>query len=512
MAVAGRSETDVCIIGSGPAGSMAAFELTRRGRDVTVLERGPYLAASALALGEAPPQWGLAEIAPAAQARGEVRPMMPAQVGGGGEIFGAAAHRFLPEDFRMASARGAVDAAQVADWPFSYDDLEPFYARAEAIIGVSGADGVGRHPPPRSTPYPLPPLACDEEAVRRLDGACARLGLHSIPTPLAILSSEYRGRAPCARCGFCVGFPCLYSSKGSPTATTLRAAVDTGRCRIVAGVTAHRLLVDGTAAGAVEYSDERGRKAELGARLFVLACGAIFTPRLLLLSRSPRFPDGLGNHAGLLGRFFASHITPAVTGTFAERVHRPNTHFVARSIDDFYFGEPPAWKGGVVQLHLSGGVPLMLAGGAATARERLGKQVNLYYCGDVLPQAHNRVVLARTLDRFGYPLPRVEFEYHPLDLASGRMGARHAARLLEEMGASVAADPARVASWGSGFHFSGTCRAGRDEATSVVDADGRVHGADNVYVCDASVFPTSGGFNPALTVSAVALRTASRIP
>jgi len=506
-------ETDVCVIGSGPSGSMAAYELTRLGRETVVLERGPYVPVDRRALGQppiAPARWdALAETAEG------VRPMTPAMVGGAGEIYGAASHRFLPEDFRMRSTAGPVDGADVADWPISYDDLEPYYARAEEIIGVSGTPDGARHPPPRSTPYPLPPLETDADAARRLDEVAARLGLHSQPTPVAILSRPYRGRAPCAACGFCVGFQCRYGARGEPTVTTLRDAADTGRCRIVAGATAHRLVVEDGRAVAVEYSDARGRRGRLFARTFVIAAGAVFTPRLLLLSRSPRFPDGLGNGRGLLGRYFVAHATPMTVGVFADQVHAPNSHYVVRSLDDHYFAAPPRWKGGVLQLHLSGGPPALLRAGVtdpAAIRARLGHEVTMYYCADVLPRAGNRVTLSSRLDRFGVPLPRVEFALHPVDLASSRFGQAESVRLLEAMGAArVITDDAWVTRVGTGFHFSGGCRAAADPGEGVVDADGRVHDSENVYVCDASAFPTSGGFNPTLTIQAFALRVASRI-
>jgi paromamine 6'-oxidase/6'''-hydroxyneomycin C oxidase/2'-deamino-2'-hydroxyparomamine 6'-oxidase len=488
------AETDVCVIGSGPAGAMAAHALVARGRTVTVVERGPYVAPEDEPPGRAWTRWdGLADVG------GRVRPLMPALVGGAAEINAEVAHRMLPEDFELVARGRAVRGAAVADWPWSYAELEPYYARAEELAGVAGADDGLKHAPPRSRPYPHGPMRSECEATRRFDDACRRLGLHAAPTPVAILPEPEGERGACTRCGRCAGFRCRVGAKGTPTTTTLAAAVATGRCTVVPGVTAHRLVLEGQNAVAAELSDARGRRARLEARTFVVAAGALFTPALLARSRSPRYPNGLGDHAGLLGRFLCAHPCPRTVGVFPAPVTPLETHFAVRTIDDLYFPEPPLWKGGLMQLHLFA---------AATGAER----ATLYYCADAVPQAENRVLLSRLLDRFGVPLPRVEHRFHPLDLVSARFGAQVATRILRTMGArDVVADAQWRDNLGGGFHYSGTCRAGKEPSTSVVDADGRVHGCRNVFVADSSIFPTSGGVNPMLTVMACALRVADRV-
>lgn len=506
------ASADACIIGSGPAGAAVASALAERGLSVIVLERGGHVQPADDVLGKGLPSWdGLAEV------NGTVRPLMPALVGGAGEINGAVAHRLLPEDFALASRYRPVPGAAVADWPFDYAELEPYYARAEALHGVSGTAAGARHLAARSTEFPHPPLVVDCEATRLLEAACARGGLHVQPTPVAILSRDTAERGACARCGICAGYPCLYGAKGRPTVTSLRAAAATGRCAIVPNVHAHRLILGpGDRAVAVEYSDANGRKARVEAERFVLAAGALFTPLLLQQSRSPRFPNGLGNHADLVGRFLCAHPCPRTAGVFAQPVAPPNTHFVVRSIDDLYFLPEPLWKGGLIELQLLGAVggppKLYPAPGRYALPPDAARRATLYYCSDAVPLATNRVVASRLLDRFGVPLPRVELTFHPLDVASARFGIEACGRILRAMGATeVIDDTGWAAALGGGFHYSGTARAGADPATSVVDAAGRVHDCANVYVADASLFPTSGGANPMLTVIASALRVADRM-
>jgi choline dehydrogenase-like flavoprotein len=504
--------TDVCVIGSGPAGAAAAWALVRRGRTVTILERGRYQFDPDAALGAAPPPWdGLADVG------GSVRPILPALVGGGGEINGAVAHRFLPEDFALASRHWQVPDAAIADWPFGYDALEPYYAQAEALHGVSGTDAGARHPPPRSQPYPHAPVVLDCDVTRRLETACAQAGLHVRPTSVAILSRDADARRACVQCGFCAGYPCHYGAKGRPTVTSLREAVATGRCDVVPQVTAHRLILDGARAVGVEYVDAVGRRARLDATTFVIAAGAIFTPRLLLASRSVAFPDGLGNHADLVGRFLCAHPCPRTVGVFDRAVFPANSHFAVRTIDDLYLPPAPIWKGGLLQLHLFGPVvgsraTTYAAPGTFAVADTVGTRVGIYYCTDAVPLARNRVTLSPLLDRLGAAVPRIDHAFHPLDVASAQLGMRTATTLLRAMRATEVIDDGRwMSELGGGFHFSGTTRAGHDPGASVVDAGGRVHGCANVYVADASVFPTSGGANPMLTVIANALRTAAGI-
>jgi len=519
-------DCDVCVIGSGPAGSMAAYELTRKGRSVIVLERGEYLAPQSTVLGNAfqpiTEADSLTEVAQGSNGISEILGTMPTIVGGAGEVYGAASHRFLPEDFFLHSKIGTVEQAELADWPFSYDDLEPFYSEAEWILGVSGLAGAEKYPIHRSRPYPLPPLRVESEAVQLFDAAAAKFDFHSFPTPLAILSQSYDGRQPCAACGFCTGQVCLYAAKSSPTVTTLRHAVESGRCQIIAQASVHRLTLSGRKAVAAEYSDYRGNRYHLTARCFVLACGAIFTPRVLLLSVSDKYPNGLGNSFDMVGRFFSSHVISGVHGFFNRPVYLPNTHYVHRSMDDLYFGEPSAWKGGLLQLHLQGGLDHLvirdrsLGFGTSFVSElkaKTGTSPYVYYCGDTLPQISNRVLLSKTLDRFGFPRARVEYAYHPLDQVSAYHGYTQAVRILREMGAS-STSPFSLQwkqVWSSGYHYSGSCRAGNEERRSVVDHQCRIHDSDNVFVCDASIFPTSGGAGPALTLQANALRVAAAV-
>ena len=319
------AETDVYVIGSGPAGSMvAAHALAAKGRTVTVLERGPYVAPADEVLGVPSTRWdGLADVG------GRARQRLPvARRRRRRDCNGAVAHRLLPDDFELATRGHAVAGAAVADWPWRYADLEPSTTRGRGADRRRRRRGRRRAAPTAALrPVPHPPLVVECEATRRLEEVCARAGMHISRRPSrscratpAIASRAPRAGSHRARC--------LWGAKGSPTNTTLRAAIGSGRCTVIPEATALRLST--TSRRRRRIADARGRRSRLEATTFVLAAGAIFTPRLLLLLRSPRFASGLGNHADLVGRFLCVHPCPRTVGVFPTEIHPANTHYAVR--------------------------------------------------------------------------------------------------------------------------------------------------------------------------------------
>ena len=223
-------------------------------------------------------------------------------VGGGSVHFTGNYWRFHEIDFTEGSRTGPVPGAALDDWPITYAELEPYYTKAEWELGVSGQAGLNPKEPPRSRPYPLPPLPIKSLGVIA-ERAALKLGWTAAPSPMAILSQPYRGRAACVHCGFCESFGCEMRAKSSSLVTVIPAAVRTGRCEIRPQSYVRKIETDrrGRVIGAV-YFDTGGREHLQRARAVVVCANGAETPRLLLMSKSNRFPDGLANSSGLVGR------------------------------------------------------------------------------------------------------------------------------------------------------------------------------------------------------------------
>jgi choline dehydrogenase-like flavoprotein len=477
---------------------------------------------------------------------------LPTTVGGGTVHWDAKVPRFWRQDFHGRSLYGPIDGANVADWPLSYDDLAPFYDEVERRLGVQG--NVHRMPratlaqAPRRHQFPLPPNPPMLAGLRLAEGA-RRLGYEAYPFPMAVHSRPFDGHARCNSCGFCSGFGCPIVARGGAAMSFLHPALRAG-ARLRSRCFVHRVELsrDGRRAVGVAYRDTQGRERRARADVVILAASAIETARLALLSANAQHPDGLGNRSGQLGRNVMFHLFTLGIGVFADEPHAwrgPSTTF---TIDDFVGPDRsaaaratglPYLKGGICEV--GGGLTLLAEAGIYTVlpgswgrvlkeamrtsalRRHLG---GLSMVGEDLPQEANRVDLDPTIrDVYGFPVPRITHSSHPFELAASqyfgpRLGAICASApgaiaagwlpvglLAEATGgfASPYAGPASTA------HIMGTARMGHDPETSVVDRWGRMHDLDNVYVADGAVFPSSGGFNPSLTIMALSLRMARHL-
>src|SRR5512139_168646 len=302
---------DFVIVGSGAAGGIMAKELSTRGFSVVVLEHGPrihpskfehdelrYQFQNELAL-KVPVTWREKE-GETATRRDEA--IWRAQIVGGSNVhYTANLWRMRPVDFNERSRLGAIPGSTLVDWPITYDDLEPYYTKVDWEMGVSGQAG-GWGEPRRSRPYPVPPLPVKSSGVL-FERAAKQLGWHPFPAPMGILSQPHNGRSACQNCGFCEHFGCEYGAKSTSLSAMIPLAERTGRCEVRPNSYVRKVELDarGRATGVIYFDADRKEQFQR-AKAVVLCANGAETPRLLLMSKSSRFPNGLANSSGLVGR------------------------------------------------------------------------------------------------------------------------------------------------------------------------------------------------------------------
>jgi choline dehydrogenase-like flavoprotein len=452
---------------------------------------------------------------------------LPACVGGGSVYYGAMAWRFRPETFRMRSYFGHVPGANLEDWPLSYDDLEPYYEKAEYELGVSGDDNP--HGPPRRKPLPLPPLPDNKEA-EVLFPAARRLGWKPFHTPLAILSKPYRGRAACVRCAFCNGFGCEVGAKSSTLVSVIPEALRTGNCKLIPNAFAREITVDarGLPDGVLYQTAGSATWEKIDARVVVVSASATETPRVLLNSQSRFFPHGLGNEHDQVGRNIENDGGLFAYGLFDREVTDEQGPGVCFAVDEFQCrGGDPARAGGILSnYHTRGPLAFIhrvaLQDGARPYgaemkdfyRHYFKRSLWLYATCHTFPRAENRVdVDPEVRDARGVPVSRITYRQHPRNSDQEQFMADRCADLLRESGARKVIPPTvvRESRLGISTHQLGSCRMGNDPASSVTDRTGRVHGVPNVYIADGSLLVSPGGANPSLTLQALAYWVAGNI-
>jgi len=445
-------------------------------------------------------------------------------VGSGTVSYGAMAWRFMPEDFRLKTIYGAVEGSTLEDWPITYDDLEPYYEKAEWEIGVSG-DETNPFAGPRKKPYPMPPFEYNREA-RLLADACKRLGLHPFPIPMLRNSVPYNGRPACVRNRYCVGYACAVNAKNGTHNTVIPVAMKTGNCAVKTNCMVAEVMVDdkGKALG-VKYFDENGKGQTQTADLVVISGAATETARLLLNSKSKLHPNGAGNNNDWVGRNLQGHAYTGAVGLFDFDILDLTGPGAVMALCDFNHHNPGIIGGGALCTEFYQ-LPYAFSNSRPRGEARWGKahkdyqRKNYFRTGRLhgpiqeLPVFETRVTVdPEVKDYWGIPVVALSGSRHALDVEHCRFLSQKAEDILKEAGAfktwqNVAG---RGQLPGASQHQAGTCRMGNDPKTSVVDAFGQVHEIDNLFVADGSVLVTNGGFNPVLTIMAVAYRTGEYI-
>jgi len=558
------NDFDVCIVGSGAGGGPVALSLSQAGYNVLVLEKGPWFTEADYFKDEmaccrksvytpklSDEQHVLEDYNGSDGKGGYKWKATPTSesgqdfwngncVGGSSNFMSGFFYRLKPDDFRLLTVFGPIKGANIQDWPISYEDLEPYYTLVEKEVGVSGR--VKAHPfsePRSSKDFPYPSTV-EHPVSARIDSACRQLGYHSLPTPRAVLPHAINGRQGCAYSGFCGSYGCSTGAKGSSRAALLNRAVATGKCKILAHAKVNRLVADkqGKLVG-VEYIDQQGKVINVSAKIYVLACQAIETSRLLLLSKSEKFPQGLANNNGQVGKNLVFSAGGSGYGDFTyaglakteKALLKTRGPFINRGLQDWYFINDKKFggrvKGGTIDFLLRHPNTMTRANeykrddndkliwGSAlkktlhdgmTASQTLNYEV---FC-DWLPTDDCFVSLdTKVKDKWGMPVAKVRLGYHDHDLRVGEYLSEKAKKVLAQMGAK------NISGTVSGSPppnlVAGGCRFGNDPAATVLDKDCRAHEVKNLFISDGSFMPTGGSVPYTWTIYANAFRVADKI-
>ena len=526
---------DICVVGAGVAGALVADKLAAAGASVVVLESGerfdPDNRRAQMEQAIRPDAddnvWDVGGPRDRFSSSGDVDYALNERrvkaVGGTTLHWLGTTPRLHPRDFEMESRYGIA-----TDWPIRYDDLRPYYAQAERELGIVGTDeGSG---PPREQPYPMDPFPATHA-----DGiyaeACEELGISMRPCPQARNTEAYDGRSQCVGYGTCI--PVCPSGAKYSGDIHVRAAENKG-ARVIDRVTVERLEHGPDSVDAAKYVTPDGTRHRQPADQFVVAAGGVETPRLLLLSESSAFPDGLANSSGLVGRYFMEHPGVRTTARIDSETNPEPVRFLTRISEQFYegadgppgsillkFGNPQ--PDSPVEAALSGPDTDSLDGlGDALGGTEWGDDLlagvdtethTLWIGGNVemLPDRSNRVQLdSSQTDAFGNLVPDVSFGIGSYAEQTAAEALSIQREILETAGADVTrqtdpADPNFLS------HHMGTTRMGTDPTESVVDAQLRAHDVGNLWCVSSSVFPTVGSANPTLTIAALALRASEAL-
>jgi choline dehydrogenase-like flavoprotein len=511
---------DVIIIGSGAGGGTLFHALAPSGKRILLLERGEYVPREK-------DNWSTRAV----NLEGKYntretwrdrdgRPLRPHTnyfVGGNTKFYGAALFRLRREDFGEVKHWGGVSPA----WPIAYEDLEPYYTRAEHLYQVHGERGVDPTDPPASAPYRHGPVS-HEPRIQQLSDDFARLGLRPFHVPLGVMLNEKDPHASrCIRCDTCDGHPCLVSAKADAQVVCIDPALAHPNATLLTGAHVTRLETSSSGREVTRVVVERGGQAEVySAEVVVVSAGAINSAALLLRSANGKHPHGLANGSGVVGRHYMGHVNSVMMAL--SKCPNPTVFQKTLAVNDFYFGSPEwphpmghiSFVGKLDAYTLKAGAPAIAPGWTLDLMAR--HSLDFWLTSEDLPDPDNRV----TLDRDG----NIVLSYTPNnEEPHRRLVARLQQLMKQQTKCAVHGHECHEGLFARSLylgqriplagvaHQNGTVRFGHDSQTSALDVNCRAHEVDNLYVVDGSFFPSSAAVNPALTIMANALRVADHI-
>ncbi len=548
-------EYDACVVGSGAGSGPIAYELSKAGYKVAVLEKGSWYNEQDFKKDEMLPRRDIFK----SKLKDERHLLEEPNNDGswstnttsefwGGNIVGGASnfmsgyfHRLKPEDFRLLSEFGPIEGANIVDWPISYNDMEPYYTKVEQLVGVTGK--VVPHPnlEPRSTPdFPFPPTR-EHPVAGWFDKAATDLGFYPLPMARAVLSRPHNGRNSCEYSGYCGSYGCHSGAKGSSRAALIDLAVKTGNCDVISRSKVYHINTDNKGnASSVDFYDKHGDHHQLMAKIISVACYSIESSRLLLSSTGEKHPNGIGNRYQQIGKHLHCCAGGTGHGIFDLTQYEPEQvadfkvrgPFFNRALQDWYFiDDKDAFdkrvKGGTIDFVFDPPSPTSDAN--SLKRDDQGnliwgsaykKRLKSYFTQshdfkfevfcDWLTTDDCHVSLdGSEKDKWGTPVARVKAGYHPHDLKVARYLVDKGVQIMKQMGAKEY--------YGNAFTsptsnlIAGGLRFGHDPKTSALDANCCVHGTDNLFVSDGSFMPNGGSITPTWTIYANAFRVADHI-
>ena len=550
---------DICIVGSGAGAGPVIYELSNAGYKVAVLEKGPWFKTEDFSKDEM-----------VATRRSVYTPNLKDErhvlvtknddgdwmsrstyatgkdfwngscVGGSSNFMSAYFHRLKPKDFRLLSEYGPIQGANIADWPISYDEMEPYYTKVESMVGVSGKVIPHSFLEPRSTSdFPFPALG-ENIFASWLDKAAQKLDYELIPAPRGILSRPKDDRNSCFYSNYCGSYGCSSDAKGSSRVALINEALKTGNCEIFPNAKVFHLETNGN--GKIvraNYYNKSGEKSFIEAKLFVVAAQAVETSRLLLMSKNEEFPNGLSNNAGQVGKNIVFSGGGVGSGQLFFEDLKPGEAksldakglFINRAlqqwyeIDDDKFGGKV--KGGTIDFvsehanAVTKSIGLKKDGnGKLVYGSELKSRLKSYFTEqrklkfeifvDWLPNDYCKVELDDDVkDLWGDPVAKIWLGYHDHDLKVGEYLAEKAEKLFKEVGMKNV--QSSVSGGVSANLQAGGCRFGNDPKTSVLDKNCKSHEVSNLYVTDGSFMPTGGSVTYTFSIYANSFRVADQI-
>lgn len=531
---------DFVIIGSGSAGGIMAKELAVNGFSVVVMEQGPFRTAKdfthdALSVfvfeelqgggNDFSQQTFRHDETDTAELPQQRSPAFYAQgVGGSSVHFTANFWRLRESDFKERSLLGPMSGTNFADWPISYDEIEPYYSRVDWEIGVSGAPGPDDSY--RAKPFPMKPFPIKSSGVLMERGA-NKLGWSVQPEPHAVLSEPFNGRPACINCGFCMGFGCEADAKSSTLAAMIPDAIASANCEIRAECAVYRIGTNDGRADEVFYYDPEGNQRSQKARAVIVSANGAETPRLLLNSATEQHPDGLANSSGFVGRNLMLNSHSSVQALFEHPLNDYKGVQVSRITHEFYETDPKRGfygGGGIDTRPFIAAVPLLFSisgvrpdgptWGAeykANLEHDFTRSMFWFASGTSIAQDRNNITIDPShKDKWDRPSIRMTYRDHDDDMALAKFLQERSMQLSAAAGATHSwALPIEVQSGGA--HLLGTCRMGDDPESSVVDKYHRSHDVPNLFICDGSSMVTSGRGQPTMTIMALAFRASEHI-